>query len=351
MEYHTQRPEEIRGRSLFRVKPAVNLYLSTNTVCNIHCKSCPRGRGEPELGGMMSLKMLERILEKATVEARVITVQLYRYNEPFLIPHIADMVAACHQYGIPVLLSTNLSSPAAWENVPKTMKEKPETLLISVSGYTQTIYERSHKGGDIEYVKNRMHALAQIVEPETTVQVSWHRYKYNEFQMRLMRFYSDCLGFNFVPYGTSLFSHDLVMEEWKTGKHNPAGEDLVIPVSEAKAECLKRKWWPCVLQDQILGISASGHYLRCPNFINADNILGDFFNKSIPDILSERKQDQFCEECRKVGAHVYAAQAYTRPEYSPIVLAEFAYRKLGLAGMLPWFSRWCSENLYRIMRP
>lgn len=325
------------------MKKPINLYLATSTSCNVRCKTCPVGRMEKEQGGMMSVDMMVKILDKAINEARVISVQLYHYNEPMLIPHIAEMVRQVHLRKIPVFLSSNLVD---FRNVPAVMAQEPETLLISVSGWTQSVYERSHRNGNIEKVKAHMQSLVPLRKPKTNIQVSWHRYRYNQHEEVLMREFAQSLGFNFNAYGTGLLPQSRAMKEWETGIVDPDGEDCLVPVADAKELCAERKHWPCTLQNQILMVNGDGNYTNCSNYSDDANIRGNFFNTTVAEIFQRRKTDPMCIACKAVGAHVYALQEYTRSKYSLIKLAENTYRRLGLQGRFPKFSLWATNHLY-----
>lgn len=329
-------------------KPPINLYLATSVGCNVRCKTCPAGRKEPESGGTMSLEMMERILDKCLAEALVLGVQLYHYNEPTLHPQMAEMVRACHVRNLPVFLSTNL---VVWKNVPAILAEAPEMFLVSVSGFTQAVYERSHKNGDIEKVKEHMKQCAALRQPGTTLQLSWHRYRYNDHEMPLMKEFAEQLGFNFVPYGTSLIPHDRAMRVWATGIPDPAGEDVLVPVADARQMCYERRHWDCILQNQILAVNGDGQHLLCSNFMDDANLRGNLFETTIPEILAARKQDPICLACKAVGGHVYALQFYTRNRYSPLVWAEMWYRRLKLQGRFPKLTAWATRSLYAISRP
>ena len=84
----------------------------------------------------MSVEMLDRVLAKCTAEAKVMLAQLYFLNQPFLLQHMPQMVACCHKYRVPVLLSSNLN---VFKNAPAILAEAPDKLMLSVSGWTQEI--------------------------------------------------------------------------------------------------------------------------------------------------------------------------------------------------------------------
>lgn len=328
------------------MKPAINLYLATATGCNVRCWSCPAGRKEPEPGGIMSMEMLLRILDKCTKESKVLSVQLYHYNEPTLLSHMADMVMACHNYGLPVFLSSNLVID---KNLLSIMAAGPDTFLVSASGWTQEVYQRSHKDGDIEKVKRNMELIARHRTGNTVLQLSWHRYRYNEHEMPLMKRFAEGLGFQFAPYATSIIPHDRAMKSWATGIPVPHADEFIVPVDSAKDLCSARKNWVCILQEQILAVNGKGDYMLCSNFADNSNILGNLFDKTVSQILKDRKSNPVCIACKSVGGHVYAMQSYTRSKWSPLVIGEQIYRRLGLQGTIPKLSQWATQHLY--MRP
>lgn len=328
------------------MKPPLALYLVTSTSCNVNCKTCPAHREETHNSGFMSLKMLNDIMKKCTSEARVYYCQLFLYNEPTLIPHIGEMIKCVHTFGVPVFMSSNL---VISKNIKQMLDAEPETLLISVSGWTQEIYERSHKGGDIEKVKDNMKFVRDNVSPKTHVQVSWHRYKYNEHEEVYMQQYTEMLGFTFVPYTTSLLPHTAAMNVWRSGIDDPHGEDCVVDVKSAKEACFDRKNWPCYIQDKTLSINAAGEYMHCSQRNDTSNIAGNLFSTTIKDIFKQRKSSFACLTCKAVGAHVYAQQSYMRSKWSPIRLAENIYHKLNLNGRFTKFTLWATHNIY--MRP
>lgn len=325
------------------MKKPISLYLITSSACNVKCKTCPAPREDTDRSGIMSVEMLKKIMAKVTKEARVYYCQLFLYNEPLLIPWVGEMIATVHSFGVPVFMSSNL---VIGKHIASVMAAAPETLLISVSGWTQDIYERSHKGGDIEAVKANMKEVARLRTCKTHVQVSWHRYRYNEHEEDLMRNYAESLGFTFVPYTTSLLPHTAAMKVWATGIDDPNGSDCIIPVRWAKEMCGQRKHWPCWLQAQALAINANGDYSNCAQRADSFNILGSIFTTTIGAILEARKKSSMCASCKSVGAHIYAQQHYSRNEWSPFRIAENVYRGLGLSGLFPKFSLWATHNLY-----
>ena len=129
-------------------------------VCNLKCPSCPSGNYQKRINptGLMDQKLLEQILDKALSECSVGGVGLFNWNEPVLHPQIADRTKAVETRGVPCNLSSNLNKV---KNLDALMATNPSGFRISMSGFRQEIYERTHRGGDVETVKQNMVEFAQ----------------------------------------------------------------------------------------------------------------------------------------------------------------------------------------------
>lgn len=282
--------------------------------------------------------MAQRIIAKACAEARVLSVCLYYFNEPFLHPKILDLVDLVHSYDKNVLLSSNLSLRGApWHRLAEVMKREPFNLIVSVSGWTQAIYERSHAGGYIELVKNNMRLLRDMRKPGTSIRVSWHRYIYNQHEEHWMREFVKELGegFTFTPYGTGLLPLEKVEGRWNGDPATSAESDIMVPIETAKGLCEERKHWDCHLQTQTLVVSSEGLVYNCGTKNNSENLRGSFFESSVTEILNARKTDSMCVGCKARGLHIYGQQAYTIPKGSVSRWLIEKYKRTGLQGVFP----------------
>ena len=74
-------------------------------------------------------------------------------------PEIPALVRAIKSRGLVCSLSSNLNVLREPEAL---LAEHPDYLRVSVSGFTQEIYARGHREGDIERVKHNMGRLAAV---------------------------------------------------------------------------------------------------------------------------------------------------------------------------------------------
>jgi hypothetical protein len=107
-------------------------------------------------------------------------------------------VRAIKSRGLVCSLSSNLNVLREPEAL---LAEHPDYLRVSVSGFTQEIYARGHREGDIEQVKHNMQRLAaahDAVRSNTHVEVYYHRYADNPHELPLMAEFARSLGFHFA---------------------------------------------------------------------------------------------------------------------------------------------------------
>ncbi|MFZ5864416.1 MAG: hypothetical protein ACOYXY_00900, partial [Thermodesulfobacteriota bacterium] len=161
--------------------------------------------------GFMDAELLNAIIKKAVAEGHISTVGLFNWTEPFLHPHLPRLIEIVNSHGVPCGLSTNLNLPAPLHDI---MKAQPVSIIVSVSGFTQSVYGRTHRSGRIDLVKTRMVELARAREEtgaKTEIILAYHRYLGNLDEECLMRRYAEELGFLFRPTWALLMPLEKVM--------------------------------------------------------------------------------------------------------------------------------------------
>lgn len=331
------------------IKPSYTLFLKTSTGCNAGCKSCPAGRKEPEekeLSGKMTYGMFCRIIDYILPQANLSSVVLHYYNEPTLNAEIPNMIRYARSKGIPTFMSTNGSYP---EKLIPFLQAGLDNLIVSTSGFTQSVHERSHKNTNIELIKGSTFAvISQHKQPHTTVRIGWHNYQYNMHERELMRHYAEDYGFIFTPYDTSLLDVERAHIQVKRLKADPnapddVGEvDLMTKMRESMHLCAERKHFRCIYQDTMLLVDGTGHLWNCPAKVKEHNKRMPLFSITLKDFFAQRRLDKDCIDCKSDGMHVYAMQQWRRSLGWRTTLMrhfEFTWRYLGLSGYFPWAIR------------
>lgn len=338
------------------MKRSITLFLKTSTGCNAGCKSCPAGRKEPderELSGKMSAEMFRRIIDYILPQANITSIVLHYYNEPTLNSEIPEMIKYARSKRIPTFMSTNGSYP---DKLSPFLKAGLDNLIVSTSGYTQAIHERSHKNTDIELIKNKTFSQIYFDKlPHTVVRIGWHNYKYNLHEREQMRKLANWYGFLFTPYDTSLLDVERAHRQVTRLMHDPTapddpGEvDLMTKMRESMHLCAERKHFNCIYQDAMILVDATGHLWNCPAKVKEHNKRMSLFSVSINEFMYQRRFDPDCIACKKDGMHVYAMQMWRRGlDWKATIFRklEDLWRWSGIAGYVPWFTRWWGKMSY-----
>ena len=279
-------------------------------VCNLKCPSCPTGRRENGIvKGTMSPETLEAILKKADRECIIHGIGLINWTEPTLHPQLGEMVRIAKKYCKNVGLSTNLNYDADFESI---LKAEPSNLRVSLSGFTQEVYKKGHRGGDIEVVKENLKKLAKH-NVSTDIAVYWHNYNDNAHEKQAMQDFTQSLGIGFNQCNAILTPVEEVMKIWRTDSTAPAGSDVstVLPrliegLQQAKEKCFKLKRIHCSLQTRQLAIDSEANIsVCCASYNSKLNLVGNFLELPLKEIEKRKNASAFCKSCKSVGAHVY----------------------------------------------
>jgi MoaA/NifB/PqqE/SkfB family radical SAM enzyme len=292
-----------------------SFYIDVFSYCNLRCPSCLVGNKFGSVGewprGLMSPALLGRILDKALSECLVSSVSLYNWTEPLLHPNIAELIRTVKARGLPCHISSNLN-----------VLREPEALLasgldwlrISLSGYTQPVYQIGHRGGDIETVKTNMRRLAAAKTATgavTCVEVFYHRYRHNEAEIQPMAALSQELGFEFasmLAYITLVEKIIAVAEGRQSHEDKEILSNLIIPLDRALGITSKIHRTNCSLIDDMITIDVAGNVmLCCGSSMSRANTIGGFLDLTLDEIQRRRQEMSLCGPCLKLGIPDYFA--------------------------------------------
>lgn len=308
-------------------------YIDVVGGCNLKCPSCPMGnsRDVPRTKGLMEPALLDRIMKKAVGESKVVSVGLFNWTEPLLHPRLPELVRVVRSHGIPCSISTNLSVNKSFDDL---LESGPEAIYISLSGFTQAVYERTHKGGDIELVKRNMKALAEANAKcggKTNITVMFHRYRGNQQDELLMREFSKRLDFSFQTDHARMMPLEKTLaftgRDSTMAKLTPDDYELLkllpIPLDEAMQIAIQHKTQPCAFLSNQIVIDVLGEVqLCCAVFDSSKYAIGNYLNTSFDRIQELRRSHSMCTKCTSVGGHVYAPAS--APEFETMAADNLA---------------------------
>ena len=295
-------------------RPRFSVYIDVFGYCNLRCPTCPVGNWEDDPSvfhhGLMSKAFLETILDKAMSECVVAGVGLFNWTEPLLHPEIHELIGAVRARGIHCSISTSLNVLRAPDLL---MRANPDWLRVSVSGFTQEIYARGHKGGDIETVKANMRRLAEAKRrtgATTDLELYFHKYVDNEADEAPMRAYAEMLGFRYaadwavmMPLEKSLtVAFPAEPRATLTRDDHATLARLALKMDRAFAVASKRKVTSCSLQDDFIVLDVHGNAtLCCASMASRANTIGNYLAMPIDAIQAARRSHPLCKPCMSVS--------------------------------------------------
>lgn len=313
--------------------------FEVNSACNLKCALCHAGnrKGYDYHPGIMDMGMMNACLDKMVYENPAATVCCYVNSDPFLHPRIDEVVAAIKSRGLRCEIATNANYLSKLDQV---LAQKPDQLTMSVSGWSQGIYERAHRGGDIEVAKKNIREIAEARARgnhfDIFCGVSYHMYRDNvgEEEMGEMKRFTEGLGLMFLlSYGRTITIENTVqalrhIEKERTGRDVPYeiknGVDLnqmLPPAHPEFLEAMERlqfhpynakefySRWPvapvCLVADVFTEIRWDGKVQLCAWTDDMRLTLGNYLEMSQEQISEARRFHPLCKECLRYRLNYY----------------------------------------------
>jgi pyruvate-formate lyase-activating enzyme len=295
-------------------RPTFSFYIDVFGYCNLRCPTCPVGNWDEDPSvfhhGLMSREFLETILDKAMRECVVAGVALFNWTEPLLHPQIHELIGAVRSRGIHCSISTSLN---VLRDPDLLMQANPDWLRVSVSGFTQVIYARGHKAGDIETVKANMRRLADAKRrtgATTDLELYFHKYVDNESDEAPMKAYAEMLGYRYaadwalmMPLEKSLtVAIPAEPRATLTPEDHATLARLALKMDQAFALASKRGVTSCSLQDDFIVLDVEGNAtLCCASMASKANTIGNYLTMPLDAIQAARRAHAMCKPCMSVG--------------------------------------------------
>ncbi len=292
---------------------ATVMYIDVVGSCNLRCPSCPVGNtGAINRSGLMDVAVFEAIVRKARGEFDVRAINLYNWAEPLLHPRLPEMIRAVKRAGMMCGISSNLN---VLRNAEAIFREGPDEFRISLSGFTQETYGRTHVEGDIEKVKRNMVALAEAKKrarnTSTGVHVYYHKYRRNLHEVEPMRRFARELGFEWLEDWAVYMPLERLIE-LAEGTLPEAQRDFVesefaLPIERAIDAAREVRDGRCTLLEDQLVIDANGNLNLCCSVYDYDeNRLGRFLEMSPSDVKRAKAGHPTCARCARHGLHMFS---------------------------------------------
>lgn len=281
----------------------------------------------------MTPEFLGRILDKARSECHVLAIGLASWTEPTLHPQLPELIRTVKAHGMPCWISSNLNPEADYAAI---CRAEPQIFSISCSGWSQDVYGRSHRGGDIGRVKEHMRQVAEHRRPGTNLRMSWHQYRHNQSEEEEMQRYCSGLGIQFVPHAAKLFPLELVVDYFAkpNGQLNRdtlwVAANLRLSLDDAASISRRHRRFPCRSLNREIVLDCFGRVTVCCSLYNPSAYyIGDYLQLPIQEIQRLKRQHPVCSKCRAVGGHVYYTEALTPKRRAYLRAADLWCNTLG----------------------
>lgn len=311
-------------------------FLELNTACNVRCTLCAAGNqsGYEHFNGngLMDMELLEKILDKMKSENPNAIVLPYGNSEPMLHPKLPECLVAIKRRGFTVELATNLN---LLKRVDEVFDSKPDLIIVSVSGFTQEIYGKNHRGGDIERVKENLKLLKEAWDKtgrKCRISVSYHKYNDNQHEIEPMKQFVEKLGFGFFTSWARVISIENTVQslrELEADSVSPYaisdnGFDLNTAFPPSNPEFFKnmerlqfhpkkaRQFYErfpvskvCIMADVFTYIRHDGKVMLCACCNDRRLTLGNYLDMDQEQLSEARRGNPLCAECLKYRLNLY----------------------------------------------
>jgi organic radical activating enzyme len=314
-------------------------FVEVNSGCNLRCVLCSCGNreGYEHVNAVMDMGLLERVLDKIKLENPNAIVMPYGNSEPFLHPKLPECVAAIKARGLRCEVASNLNHI---NRLDEFLAAGCDALFISVSGFTQDTYGKSHHGGDIEVVKSNMLVLKEALKkcerpPHTMVHYHMYRDSLGEQFDKMKAFTEEQLGFQFINSWARCITMESTiqylrhMETERTGTVRPIpigadGKDwnkLLPPINPSFIKTVERlsispveatemyAQFPiqsvCPIGDIFTFIRHDGAASLCACVSDRRLTLGGFLDLTQEQLSVARRGHPICSECLRYRMNLY----------------------------------------------
>jgi|GEM_PF-5927652 len=277
-----------------RPKPGEAVIVGLVDSCNISCMNCSRRFRTPENipGNVMSRETFNRILDKA-VHIGFDTISFIHWSEPFLHPEVGDFSSDCKARGLNLLLSTNLSLPKIPALIP-TLRNCTE-FMVSVSGFTQEMHSRNHRGSDISIVKKHLETIAEAKrrhQMSGKLYIKYLDFGYNHEEVEPFRKYAEDLGINFRAM------HGIICSPRNT-EYNAGTKTFFSQMMDKYSELRKKSLMShCTRRDLGSIVDYQGDAHLCCSYLSTPFFkVGNFLQDDYALLQALRQTHPYCAIC------------------------------------------------------
>lgn len=259
--------------------------IDTTNICQLKCPLCHTGLGTVDRKkGVMHFDLFKKTIDE--IKDYTIWLSLYSWGEPFLNKEIDKYVAYANKANIATVISSNLNKPLTPEMSESLIRSGLDSLIISLDGTTQDVYEVYRVGGHLDRVLDNIRLLVQKRKElgYKTPYLEWQFIvmRQNEHQVSDARRMAKELGVDDIVFKKVDFPHgedDLELaEKWLPVSSNGFRREQPFdkPYRENGVRCW-RLWRSGV-------VNWDGGYAPCCYLTDASDDFGNVKTSSVKEI-------------------------------------------------------------------
>lgn len=271
------------------------LYVDPVGACGLKCPTCARGRGDLPVTAEIPVPLFRDIIHKANIEVRLDGVGLYNWGEPLLHRNLHLLIQTLKNHGIPSEVSTTLNG-----ELSRLTHILPDHVIVSLSGWSQNVYEIGHRGGDIEQVKFNLARLVYVGRNKTRITLAWHRYPHNQHEEKEACEYARFYGLRWAPTEALALNVDWMIAAVDGGM---APHPVALLRDPLQAVRQSRRPWQCLKQRYQCAVDAQGYVYECCG--TRSKPLGKFMDLTWQEIKTLTYASPTCDACFRTNTVGY----------------------------------------------
>ena len=286
----------------------ITLFVDIVDSCSLGCPTCPVGVEKRRDGNRMSMSLFREILDKVESEAKIRKVQLYRWCDPLLHPHLHLFIRECRSRGIRCSTSSALKNFNC--DIEEVIESRPDEFRISFSGWKNLIiYQKGNTNKKFFENFDRICKLPR--HKETVWTLYFHQYKDNLDETERAGELARENGLKFVAFPAQYMLYDRIVEGYK--EEDKAGLGLLLDTPEEVISRLRvqpKEDDYCRQQSKELVLDSHGRVQLCQMMYGERFIVGDFRES---ELRKKILNHEFCKGCKVSGVPKYANLCYADP--------------------------------------
>lgn len=271
-------------------------YIDIIDKCNLRCPTCARGMQLLKNSvKSMSIDLFKKIVEKVKEEGYD-DIGIFNWTEPFLAKTLPEYISVVKEFGLYCEVSSNLSlKPLKYfDTIEQSLVAGLDRLIVSVSGYSQAVYEINHIGGNISWVKENLERIAQLRRDGTIsarVILKHIKFNYNIEEEPVLKKYANSLGLDFEVINGAGHPDNPVTYFSEESFLNQLENFTPSRIYEKKGEI-------CFLITDTVPIDCEGNVYLCCAYPNYTSLrIGAYLELPKDDILLKRYTHPICTSC------------------------------------------------------